>query len=350
LLELDRKPATALRTARHQGDIMDKTTLNYQRRTLLLAMAGAAASSIAHAKTYPEKPIKIILPVTPGSAVDTTARKLGVPLSAALGVPFIMENKPGAGGLLASTQIARSEPDGYTLGIVSSTYCITPSIYKKLPFDARRDVQPVSILSSGPLLLVLHPKIAAANLQQLIDLAKARPKDNPLTLGNAGNGTVAQFAAAQFAIAAKLNLMHVPYKGTSNYVQDLLAGFVDGGFLPPVVALPLMRGGKLKAIGLSTPRRLAIMPDVPTLAEAGLPGFNVDGWLALVAPAKVPKEILQRLNSEIVRASREPEMEKFVIDNGGAVVASSIPDAEKAFAKEFAESERIVKQFGIKPD
>jgi tripartite-type tricarboxylate transporter receptor subunit TctC len=316
---------------------------------VLLTALAAGASALARAQNYPDRPIKLVLPVSPGSAVDSTARKLMPLIANALGQPFVIDNKPGSGGLIASTQLVRSPPDGYTLGLVSSTYCVAASLYK-MPFDPKRDVQPVSILSSGPMVLVAHPKVQAANLQQLLALVRSRPATSPLLLGNTGNGSTLHFAAAQLAIATKANIMHVPYKGMNNFTTDLVAGVIEGGFLPPVTAIPFLRDGRLKAIGMSTATRLPILPDVPTIAESGLPGFDVDGWVALVAPAKVPREILQRLSIEAVRAVRDSEFEKWVVSAGGAVVGSNMADAEKVFQRELAEAARVIKTLGIKAD
>jgi tripartite-type tricarboxylate transporter receptor subunit TctC len=320
------------------------------RRRLTLALASAGFAGLARAETWPSRFITLVLPSSPGSAIDVTARKLAPALAKALGQQIVIDNKPGAGGLIGTAALVKSAPDGYTLGMVSSTFSISPSLYPS-SYDPLRDVQPISVLSGGPSVLVVNPaNVPATNLKQLIEIAHKRADSSPLTFGNAGNGSTVQLAAAQLSIAAKIKINQVPYKAMSAYATDLIGGVLDAGFLPTIVALPFIRDGRLRPIGTSTGTRVAVLGNVPTLQELGLAGFNVDGWLALMAPAKVPRPILERLNTEIVRALRDPEFVKFATDNGGYVIASSIDDAEKIIAREVHEAARVIKLFGIKAD
>lgn len=328
---------------------MPTCTAAPDRRRFLVAAAAAGAAPFAIAQpAYPDKPIRLLLPVSAGSGIDATARKLAPLMAARLGQPLVVENMPGAGGLIGTSALVRSAPDGYTVGMVASTHCITPHLHKT-PYDALQDVQPISVITSGPMVLVVPASVPAGNLREFLAVMKSRP-EGPVRLGNAGNGTAVQLAAAQFGIQAKLEVLHIPYRGNNNYLTDLVGGQLDGGFLAPVVAMPLVRQGRLKAIGLSTDRRLPVFPEVPTLAESGLPGFHVDGWFAMVAPARVPRPIVDRLQAELVRALKDPEVEKFVTASGGAIVASSVKDAEKTFEKEYADAGAVIRQLGIKAD
>lgn len=320
------------------------------RRTFALTAAAAGFTGMARAETYPSRLVTILLPTSPGSGVDATVRRLVPALSKGLGQQVIIDYKAGAGGLLGITQLVKSAPDGYTCGLVTASYCAIPSLYT-IPYDPLRDLQPVSILSAGPLVLVVNAaNVKATNLQQLVELAHKRASGRALSFGNAGNGSTVQIAAAQLAIAAKLDVSHVPYKAAGQYTTDLVGGVLDAGFLPPILALPFIKEGRLRPIGMSTGTRVAVLPNVPTLQELGLPGFNVDGWIAVVVPAKVPKPIVERLHHEFVRAVRDPEFVSYAAENGGYVVASSIQDAEKTFARDLNDAARIIKQMGIKPE
>lgn len=320
------------------------------RRSLTLAIAAAGLPLLARADAYPSRPISLLLPSSPGSALDNAARRLAPMLEKALKQPVTIENKPGAGGVIGTTQLARSAPDGYTLGLVSSTYSASPSLYP-VSYDPLRDIQPVCMLTGGPLVLVVNPaKVPVENLQQLLELGRKRQDDRPLTFGNSGSGSTVHLAAARLSILGKMKISHVPYRVTSGYTTDLIGGVLDAGFLPVVVALPFINDGRLRAIGVSTAQRSATLPNVPTLQELGLKGFDVDGWVALVVPAKVPKPIVQRLHAEVLRAVKDPDFVKFTHDSGGYVIGSSVEEAEKTFARELAESARIIQQMGIKPE
>jgi tripartite-type tricarboxylate transporter receptor subunit TctC len=323
-------------------------TFRCNRRVATLAAVAAGFTSPSRAQAYPMRPITMVIPASTGSALDSTARRLAPTLGKALGQAIVVDNRPGAGGLIGTTQIVKSPPDGHTIGFVSSMYCGIPGLYP-ITFDALLDIQPVSIVSGGPSVLVVNPRnVPVSDLPALIELGRQRAGDKPLAFGSAGNGSTVHLAAAQFSVATKLRINHVPYRSMGAYTTDLVSGVLDAGFLPTIVALPFIHDGRLRALGTSTGTRVAALPGVPTLQEVGLPGFHVDGWLALVAPANVPRPIVERLHAEVVQAARHPDFEKYTKENGGYVIASSIHEAERTFARDVNETTRIIRQLGIK--
>lgn len=320
-----------------------------QRRTFVAAALGSAMLGSAWGSSYPDKPIKLVLPVSPGSAIDATARRLGPVLEGPLGQALVVENKPGSAGLIATAQLVRSAADGYTLAIVASTHCITPHLYKA-SFHPVQDVQPVVALTSGPLILVVHASLPARDVQQFVSYARSLPEKQSVAMGNPGNGTPLHIASALMSLKGGFKALHVAYKGIGAYSTDLAGGQVMAGFLPWVAAAPLIKAGQVRALGVSTLKRLSAMPEVPTLAESGLPGFEVDGWLALIAPKGTPTAIVQRLNAEFNNALRAPEFERFVADSGGAVIGGTVTDCESLFQRDFTEYGRLIAQAGIKAD
>ncbi|WPG41192.1 tripartite tricarboxylate transporter substrate binding protein [Variovorax sp. EBFNA2] len=320
-----------------------------QRRKFVAGALGSAMLGSAWGSSYPDKPIKMVLPVSPGSAIDATARRLGPVLEGALGQPLVVENRPGSAGLIATAQLVRSPADGYTLAIVASTHCITPHLYKA-SFHPLRDVQPVLALTSGPMIFVVHSSVPAKDVQQLISYARSRPEKQSVTLGNSGNGTPLHVAGALMSLKGGFKALHVAYKGIGAFSTDLAGGQVMAGFLPVIAAAPLIKSGRIRALGISTLKRLPVLPDVPTLAESGLPGFDVDGWLALIAPKGTPSVVVQRLNGEFNTALHTPELELFVGDSGGAVIGGTVNDCESLFQRDFAGYGRLIAQAGIKAD
>jgi tripartite-type tricarboxylate transporter receptor subunit TctC len=306
-----------------------------QRRTFVAAALGSVMLGPAWGSSYPDKPIKMVLPVSPGSAIDATARRLGPVLEGLLGQPLV--------------QLVRSPADGYTLAIVASTHCITPHLYKG-SFHPVQDVQPVVALTSGPLIFVVHASLPAKDVEQFVSYARSLPEKQSVAMGNPGNGTPLHIASALMSLKGGFKALHVAYKGIGAYSTDLAGGQVVAGFLPLVAAAPLIKSGQIRALGVSTLKRPAALPGVPTLAESGLPGFEVDGWLALIAPKGTPSTIVQRLNGEFNTALRTPEFEHFVADSGGAVIGGTVKDCESLFQRDFAEYGRLIAQAGIKAD
>jgi tripartite-type tricarboxylate transporter receptor subunit TctC len=320
-----------------------------QRRNLLVAAFGSSLLGRAWGSTYPDKPIKMVLPVQPGSAVDATARRLGPAVEALLGQPLVIDNRPGSAGLIATSQLVRSPADGYTLAMVASTHCITPHLYKA-SFHPIQDIQPIVALTSGPMVFVVHTAVPAKDIGQFVAHAKSRPDKQSVSMGNSGNGTVLHIASVLMSQKGEFKALHVAYKGVGALSTDLAGGQIEAAFLPLVVAVPLIKGGQIRALGISTPKRLSALPDVPTIAESGLAGFNVDGWVALIAPKGTPSAIVQRLNAVFQKALQTPDVERFIADGGGAAIGGTAKDCENLFQRDFAEYGRLIASAGIKAD
>lgn len=320
-----------------------------QRRNLVMAALGCTVLGAAWGAAYPDRPIRIVVPVQPGSAVDATARRLAPVVEGLLGQPLVVDNRPGSAGLIATGQLVRSSADGYTLAMVASTHCITPHLYKA-GFHPVDDVQPIVTLTSGPMVLTVHTAVPVKDIREFVAYAKSRPENQAVLIGNSGNGTVIHIGAALLALKGGFKALHVAYKGIGAFSTDLAGGQIDAGFLPLVTALPLIKAGHLRALGISTPKRVAVLPDVPTLAESGFPGFDVDGWVALIAPKGTPRAIVERLNGAFNRALRTPELEQFIAGGGGAVIGGTAKECEALFQRDFAEYGRLIAETGIKAE
>jgi tripartite-type tricarboxylate transporter receptor subunit TctC len=282
---------------------------------VVAAFAGAAsAQTVAGDARWPERPIRLIVPFTPGSSSDTVARLVGIKLGERLGQQLVVENRVGAGGAIGTEQVARADPDGYTLGLANtSTHAVAASLVS-LPYDPVKDFAPVSMLGSSPFLLALYPGVAAKTVPELIALAKAKPR--ALNYASAGPATLAHLSGALFEKMAKIELTHVPYRGTAQSTLDLLEGRVEMQFgtIPPV--LTHVRAGKLRALAVTGAVRNATLPEVPTIAELGLPGYESSLWQAIVAPAATPTAIIARLNREITAALNDPELKEALAKQG----------------------------------
>jgi tripartite-type tricarboxylate transporter receptor subunit TctC len=288
--------------------------------------------------------VKIIVPFSPGGFTDVVARILQTQLGAALGQPVIIENKPGAGSTIGTAEVAKAKPDGYTLAMVSTTHVISPALYRKMPYDALADFTPVMKLAEGPYILVVHPSLPAGNVRELVALAKAEP--GKIDYASSGNGSSQHLVGALFAQMAGVNLSHVPYKGSGQAMQDLVGGQVKVSFVGGPNAVPYLGNGKLRALGVTTRKRSADLPDIPTIDEAGVPGFDATLWLGLLAPPGTPADIVAKLREGVTRALSTPEARKLV-NSAGVDVALSTPDEFAALMK--AELERwgkVVKETG----
>lgn len=324
--------------------------LAYRRRTVL---AGAAALLAAPAllraqQAYPSRPIRLIAPSTPGSGVDLAARALSIPLSASLGQPIVVENVGGQGGVIGTNQIVRAPKDGYTVGVVSSNYSISPYAYK-LSYDPLKDVVPVAIISTSPNVLLVSPKLPVKTLAELLALAKSRGRDASLSFGSAGVGSAPHLNAALLMMMGGVEMLHVPYKGVT-YTTDLIAGQIDVAFLPLTAAMSLVRSGSLRALAVTTTYRASALPDVPTIAEAGLPGYEGAGWNAAIVAAGTPGPIIERLNTEILSALRTPELIKFAEIQGARLVGGTLEESRRWFAREIAANGKIAQRIGLKPE
>jgi len=276
-----------------------------KRLSVLFSVLCLLFAGTAGAQPYPNKPIRIIAPFPPGGVADVLARALQPGLQEALGQQVIIDNKPGAGGNIGADLVAKADPDGYTLLLASAgILTINEFLYSKMPFDPAKAFAPITVVGDMPNIVVVNPKTGLKTLKELIDKAKAEP--GKLNFGSAGNGTTTHLAVVLLEQAAKIKLAHVPYKGAAPAVQDLVAGQIDGLVDNPPLVLGHIRSGALTALAWAAPQRMAILPDVPTAAEAGLPGFEASSWFALVAPAGTPKEIVDRLNAEIGKIIARP--------------------------------------------
>lgn len=309
--------------------------------TLLALFAGAAL-----AQAYPSKPVKIIVPFGPGGFTDVVARILGQKLTVAMGQSFVIENKPGAGSMIGSDFVAKAPPDGYTLVIVSSTHVISPWVYKNVPYDPIKSFAAVTKLVDSPYVLLINPKVQARNVQEFIALAKAQP--GTLHYASSGNGSAQHLIGGLFVSMTGAPLVHVPYRGSNLAATDLVAGVVESSFAGVPNALAQVPSGRLKALAVTGARRIPQLPEVPTLQEAGVPGYDASIWLALLAPAGTPKEIINRLNSEIAKIMVTPESKKALFD-AGVEVSLSTPEAMTQYmGQELDKWGKVIKETGIK--
>ncbi len=317
---------------------------NIRRCLLLLTLLVATGAS---AQNYPNKPVRIIVPFPSGGSVDMVARVIGKSLSDALGQPFIIDNRAGASGNIGAEAAAKSAPDGYTLFVASSgVLAANVHLYIKIPFDPVKDFSPVIRLVNQPNILLLHPSVPAANVKELIALAKARP--GKLTFGSAGIGTGQDMAAQLFVMMTGTSVLHVPYKGGAPALNDLLGGQIDAMFETAPTALPYAKQGRLKALGITSLQRTALMPDLPTVSEAGVTGYESVTWIGMVAPAGVPKPIIDRLNAEIQKALKGEagrQLSEVSLDPLGGTPA----DFAEALRNDSNEYARIIKAANIQP-
>lgn len=299
------------------------------------------------AQSYPTKPIRLVAPFPPGGVADVLARAIAPELQTALGQQVLVDNKPGAGGNIGAEIVAKAEPDGHTLMLASAgILTINEFLYAKMPFDPATAFTPITVVGDMPNIVVVHPRAGVGTLKELIDKAKAQP--GKLDFGSAGNGTTTHLAIVLLEQAAGIKLAHVPYKGAAPAVQDLVAGQIDGLVDNPPLVLPHVRSGALKALAWAAPQRMAILPDVPTAAEAGLPGFEASSWFALVAPAGTSPEIVARLNAEAAKILKDPRMVEQFAQRGIRLVGNPAADFAAFIPKERARWGEIVKASGVK--
>lgn len=320
--------------------------MNILAKSLMAAALCAASLGAVHAQAYPNKPVKLIVPFAPGGFTDVVARILGQRLSAAMGQQFVIENKAGAGSIIGTDFVAKAAPDGYTLVMVSTTHVISPWIYKSMPYDPLKSFTAVSKLVDSPYVLLVNPKVAARNVQEFIALAKAAP--NTIHYASSGNGSSQHLMGGLFVSMTGAPLKHVPYKGSGGAANDLVAGIVESSFAGVPNALAQVPQGRLKALAVTTAKRIPQLPDVPTLQEAGVPGYEASVWLALLAPAGTPRDIVNKLNAEINKLMSAPDTRKALYD-AGVEVAPSTPEAMSDYmTQELSRWGKVVKDTGIK--
>ena len=321
------------------------------RLTHLRIMAGAvlalaAGVCMAQASAYPSRPVKLIVPFAPGGFTDVVARILGQRLSASMGQQFVIENKAGAGSTIGTEFVAKSAPDGYTLVMVSTTHVISPWIYKNMPYDPLKGFVAVSKLVDSPYVLLINPKLPARNVQEFIALAKAAP--DTIRYASSGNGSAQHLMGGLFASMTGTRLQHVPYRGSAGAATDLIAGVVESSFAGVPNALAQVPQGRLRALAVTTAKRIPQLPDVPTLQEAGVPGYEASVWLALLAPAGTPRDVVMKLNTEIARLMATAETRKAMFDAGVEVSLSTPEGLADYMAQEIERWGKVVKDAGIK--
>jgi tripartite-type tricarboxylate transporter receptor subunit TctC len=314
---------------------------------ILAAAAAALLAHAAHAQAWPTKPIRLLVPFAPGGTSSIVARSVAAEMEKGLGQPIIIDNKPGGGGNVAMLEAARADPDGYTLIIGHiGTLAVNPFMFEKLPFDTNKDFAAVSLLAKVPNIFVVHADVPAKDLREFVALAKQQP--GKLYYGSAGNGSAGHLAFEYLKLVAGIDIVHVPYKGTGPNLIDLVAGRTQATSAGTPPLLPHVKAGKLRVIAVGGPQRLAIIPEVPTVAEQGYPGFETTQWYGLNAPAKTPAAVIQRLATEAAKAAKHPSVaERFAVDNAEAV-GSTPKEYADFIAAEQARWGEVVRKAGIK--
>ena len=308
-----------------------------------------AATAVATlAQDFPSRPIRVIVTSSPGSTGDTTMRILAPALEKALGQPIIVENIPGTGGIAGTEKVVRAAKDGHTLGLISNNHAINAHIYKSVPFDSAKDIAPIGLVGSTPIVLVASQQVAFRTTQELIALARATP--GALNYGSAGNGTVLHLAGVLFTSEAGIDINHVPYKGLPQMTADLLGGQIELGFAGVATVAPHIKAGKLKALGVTTTMRSSVLPEVPTFAESGLPKYRFEGWLALVGPAGLPKPIIDRINAELKSVLAQKPIQD-ALNAQGVNINGGSPEAAAQFINaEMDKHAALVKRAGARMD
>jgi len=302
----------------------------------------------AVAEAYPAKAIRFIVPQTPGGTSDIVARMVGQKLSEALKQPVIIDNRNGASGTIGTAIAAKAPADGYTLLLAYTTHTTSPALYGQLPYDPIRSFAAITILASAPLLLVVPPRIPATTLAEFIRIAKSGP--HALTFGSAGNGSGGHLAGELFKVMARVPLVHIPYKGTGQAITELIGGQIDFMFAAIVPIQPHVKSGRLRALAVSSTRRSVTAPDVPTVAESGLEGFEYIGWYGVLAPAGTPGPVIKRLHAEFVKILHAPDLRERLLTDGAETIGNS-PAEFAAFLKaEIGRWARVIKQAGAKID
>ena len=312
-------------------------------RTVLAALLVCLAAG-ASAQAYPSRPVRVIIPLGTGGTTDVPGRIVAQRLSEALGQQFVVENKTGAGGTIGADFVAKSKPDGYTLLLTATPHVITANLYKNLPYNALTDFAPVIRVASGPYVLTVHPSLGVNSVRELIALAKAQP--GKIDYASSGNGSAQHLVGAMFAHMAGIQLTHVPYKGSSQAQQDLVAGIVKVSFVGTPIVIPHVKSGRLKALAVTTAQRSPQMPDVPTIAEAGVPGYEALVWVGLLAPAGTPPDIIAKLNGEIAKLLGAPDVRQ-LFALSGVEPTPTTPEEFGAYLKsEFDKWGKVVRDSG----
>ena len=314
-------------------------------KALIATFAVGAVPAVAHADTWPAKPIRMIVPFPPGSSPDLIARIVTEKLATVLGQPVVVENRPGAGGNIGTGMVAKAAPDGYTLLFTINGPLVTaPSLYRHLSYDPMKQLAPVTLVATSPNVLVIDARLPVHTLREFVALAKSKPGE--LSFGSAGNGTSMHLTGEMYKQAADVSMVHVPYRGSAAMLTDLMGGQIQVTFGDVLVLMPQIQAGKVRALAVTSKTRHPLLPDVPTLDEAGLKGFEALSWQGLFAPAGTPPEIVDKLSAEVVKVMQSPDIKDYFAAQG-FIVQGSTPEAFKAFvASEVQKWTPIVKNSG----
>ncbi|CAN7198319.1 Bug family tripartite tricarboxylate transporter substrate binding protein [Variovorax paradoxus] len=316
-----------------------------RRAVLGFGTCAAALSACPALAQGSDKPVRFILPISAGSGVDAIARAASVALGKAFGQPVVIENLPGAGGITGTSAVVKAAPDGLTLGMVSNNHVINPAVYKKMPFDALGDVTPISVVGATPLVLVVNSKLPAKNVKELVALLRARPES--YNYASSGNGTIIHLAGEMFMEEAGVKARHIPYKGTGPMVTDMIAGQVEMGVVALPAVQPHLKSGALRAIGLCGPARSPAAPDIPTIAEQGLPNYVVEGWFAVIGPPKMQPADVQRVHDAVAAAFTSAEVREAMDKQGNIIKPTSPEQAASYFRSEAARYAALVKKANV---
>jgi len=319
-----------------------------KKLTAFLLAGGILAAAGATAADYPNRPLRIIVPFTAGGSTDVLARMIGKNLTDAWGQQVVVDNRAGANGVIAAELIAKSNPDGHSLLMVAIGHAINPSLQKKLPYDTERDFQPISLTAVLPLLLAVHPSVKAGNVQELIALAKSSAR--PLVYASGGIGSSQHLAGELINTMAGIKMTHVPYKGGGPGLVDLLAGQVQVMASTILSIAPHGRTGKLRILGITTSRRSAAWPDIPTVAEAGIKGYESIAWYGLVAPAGLPPQVLDKLSKEVIKGTKSKDMQDALIKQGADPVGNGPKEFAAFIRSETAKYAKVIREAGIKAE
>ena len=313
----------------------------------LAAQTPSAAEAVA-TQRYPGGPVRMVVPFTPGSASDILARLIGPKLLEAWGHQIIVDNRPSAGGTVAGSIVASAAHDGYTLMLTSSGFAGSAALYDKLPYDSLKDFSGVTQVVSTPLVLVVGPALGVKSVKDLIALAQQ--KSGQLNFSSSGIGSGTHYAGELFKLAAGINAVHVPYRGTPEAINDVISGRIQFMTAPVLPAMALVKSGRLSVLGVTTRERMALLPDVPTIAEAALPGFEYDGWYGILAPSKTPRAIINKISAEVARILKLPEVADKIVTTGAVPRSSTPQEFDKLVREEILMRGKVFKAAGVKPD
>lgn len=330
------------------GQIHFRPRLTALGRAAVFACATLACVPVALAQQYPSKPVRIVVGYPPGGAIDILARLMALQLAPAFGQQFVVENRGGASGIIGADVVAKSAPDGYTLIVLSGTHTVNPSLYKKLPYDTERDFAPISLIASSAYVMVVHPSLPVKNVRELIAFAKKhRGQVNYASSGNAG---MPHLSGELFKVKSGIEMTHIPYKGSAAVTTAVLAGEVPIMFSNLISTMPQVHAGRFRALGVTGPTRIAAAPDIPTIAESGLPGFEVVGWYGLMTTAGTPAEIINRLSAQAAKAMQSPEVLKRFASEGIDAVGSTPEAFGKVIREDIVKWAEVVRMSGAKVD